>query len=438
MLKKAYSIKQQLIVYSFLFSILLGCSLFYASYRISLEEINEILDKQMQNLATHVAQQAPNHLVSHFDPTQRYHEEDLFIDVWSYQANQGPIHPQKILVNKQTNAGFYAHHNQYGKWNTYVLPLKDRQIQISQQQSVRQNLALELAGNMLVPYLFFIPFALFGFYFIIRKSLTPFDDFKTQLAQRSSADLHPIKHQNYPLEMLPTIDEINYLFERIEDYQEQQKQFIADAAHELRTPLTALNLQAKILLTEFPQHPAVDKLNQGLIRIQHLVLQLLELAKQEANVSQNEIKEKINIAQNCVHHVEQLIDLALQKDIDLGVERLEDIYLYVYPSALSSIIYNLLDNAIKYTPQHGIINVSIFKEDQFAYIQIEDSGAGISDQEQQHIFKRFYRIHQHQNTGSGLGLAIVEQASQRLNGNVIFGRSATLGGLSARLQLPLL
>lgn len=435
--KKAAPIKQQLMVYTSLFFLLLGCLFLYVAYRVALEETTEIIDKQMQNLAEHVAHNNPEPLRSVYHSQQQYQEEDLFVDVWLYSQHMPDTELQVPLLQRQGKAGFYPHHNQLGQWNTYVLPLKDRQIQISQQQAIREHLAFELAGNMLMPYFVFIPLALFGLSWIIRRHLKPLDDYKKELSERDSQDLKPINSDQYPAEIAPTVEEMNRLFQRIQHSQEQQRQFIADAAHELRTPLTALNLQMQMLIRELPTHPALDKLNQGMARLQHLVAQLLSLAQQEASSTYHEEKQLINLSDACINCVEQLIELALEQQVDLGMEVQEPVQVRVYPSALHSVLYNLIDNAIKYSPAQGIVNVSVYCQEQHALIVIEDSGPGISTEQQQHILKRFYRIHQHQKMGSGLGLAIVEQATQRLGAKIDFSSSDSLGGLKVSISLPL-
>ncbi len=142
-----YSLKKRLILYISFFSISLGCVLVFSAYRIALEEINEILDAQMQNLAERIATHGPEQIQSQFDEHQRYHEEDLFVDVWAY-TDQDHQSQSKRLVAPVEKAGFYTHQTASDIWRTYVLPLEHDQIQVSQQLSVRRHLALELAGNM--------------------------------------------------------------------------------------------------------------------------------------------------------------------------------------------------------------------------------------------------------------------------------------------------
>lgn len=437
MQKPQYSLKKRLMMYTSLFIILMGCLLVIAAYRIALEETNEILDAQMRNLAERVAKFNPQPIASQFDQLKHYHEEDLFVDVWTYGAQNHLSHQFKLLVKPVKKAGFYQQNTLNGVWQTYVIPLKSMQIQVSQQKSVRQHLALELAMNMFLPYILIMPLAIWGLSLIIRRSFAPIDQFKQELSTREVNELTPIQAQHYPIEIIPSINEINSLFERISKAQHEQQQFVADAAHELRTPITALNLQTQILMQKLPHEPALIKLNQGLARMQHLIHQLLNLAKQDAlNLSESN-PQSVEVDQVIVQCVEELIDVAIHKEIDLGITQLETITIQSFESSLHSIIYNLIENAIKYTPSQGLINVSCFKAPDCIFIVIEDSGSGIAPELYDQILKRFYRVHQHLEIGSGLGLSIVDKATQRIGGQLHFAKSEALSGLKATVKIPL-
>ncbi|WP_312209030.1 ATP-binding protein [Acinetobacter variabilis] len=434
-MKKRYSLQKRLIIYISLFSVVLGCVLIFAAYRIALEEINEVLDKQMQSLAERIAENHPEPLQSEIDLEKQYSEEDLFVDIWSYTDTT--LHPQDVLVASVKKAGFYTHQTPYGTWLTYIIPGDQLQIQVSQQKNVRQDLALELAVNMFLPYVLFLPFAIFGLSWVIRRNFQPLIDFKTELASRKAQELKPIEMKEYPLELEPTIQEMNYLFGRISLAQQEQRQFVADSAHELRTPLTALNLQLQILLQQFPQSDALHNLSLGILRMQHLVNQLLSLAKQDVTEGLTEPVQSLSLNQMTVACIEQLIQLALQKEIDLGVEQQQELLIQGQASTLHSIIYNLIDNAIKYSPEHGVINVSILQQGQQAILQIEDSGAGIDPAQFNQIRQRFYRVHNHAEIGSGLGLSIVDKATERLGGTLEFSKSSSLGGLCVQVKFAL-
>lgn len=435
MIKKRYSLQKRLIIYISLFSVVLGCVLIFAAYQIALEEINEVLDKQMQSLAERIAENHPEPLQSEIDLEKQYSEEDLFVDIWSYTDTT--LHPQDVLVASVKKAGFYTHQTPYGTWLTYIIPGDQLQIQVSQQKNVRQDLALELAVNMFLPYVLFLPFAIFGLSWVIRRNFQPLIDFKTELASRKAQELKPIEMKEYPLELEPTIEEMNYLFGRISLAQQEQRQFVADSAHELRTPLTALNLQLQILLQQFPQSDALHNLSLGILRMQHLVNQLLSLAKQDVTEGLTEPVQSLSLNQMTVACIEQLIQLALQKEIDLGVEQQQELLIQGQASTLHSIIYNLIDNAIKYSPEHGVINVSILQQGQQAILQIEDSGAGIDPAQFNQIRQRFYRVHNHAEIGSGLGLSIVDKATERLGGTLEFSKSSSLGGLCVQVKFAL-
>ncbi len=436
-LSKQYSLKKRLIWGTSVFSLLLGCLLIFTAYKIALHEVDEILDTQMQYMAERSTTQPLTTITSKIELHRTYHEEDLLVDIWAYKDQSHLWHQTHLLIPPVKQAGFYTQETPQGKWRVYVIPLKDYQIQVSQQEQVRKNFAWELAGSMFVPYVLLLPFAIIILAFIISLSLKPLEDFKAELRSRDSNGLAPIDSQDYPQELIPTIEEMNHLFGRIQQAQAEQKQFIADAAHELRTPVTALNLQTKILMSQFPEHEALINLSKGLARIQHLVTQLLALAKQDVGLNLIEPNTEFRLNDVALNCVEQLVNLAMQKEIDLGFERNDVIEMNSLESTIHSIIFNLIDNAIKYTPNQGIINISVYSDqDNFACVQIEDSGVGIDPENYDKVLKRFYRVHHHLEVGSGLGLSIVDKAIQRLGGTLQLSRSIDLGGLSVLVRLP--
>ncbi len=409
----------------------------FTAYKIALHEVDEILDTQMQYMAERSTTQPLTTITSKIELHRTYHEEDLLVDIWAYKDQSHLWHQTHLLIPPVKQAGFYTQETPQGKWRVYVIPLKDYQIQVSQQEQVRKNFAWELAGSMFVPYVLLLPFAIIILAFIISLSLKPLEDFKAELRSRDSDGLAPIDSQDYPQELIPTIEEMNHLFGRIQQAQAEQKQFIADAAHELRTPVTALNLQTKILMSQFPEHEALINLSKGLARIQHLVTQLLALAKQDVGLNLIEPNTEFRLNDVALNCVEQLVNLAMQKEIDLGFERNDVIEMNSLESTIHSIIFNLIDNAIKYTPNQGIINISVYSDqDNFACVQIEDSGVGIDPENYDKVLKRFYRVHHHLEVGSGLGLSIVDKAIQRLGGTLQLSRSIDLGGLSVLVRLP--
>lgn len=289
------SLRRQLLLSLSFFSLLLFILLGLSAYKIALEETQEILDQQMKEMAYFLAETSINHLDSTFKPNHHYKETDVFIDIWSYRPDPTQLKHatledvDHIRVPRTDTAHFQTMHSSLGELKIFVLPLSNKQVQISQLMAVRQRLAGELALSMLIPYVVLMPLVLLGLGWLVRRNLSSLTNLQASIASHDHNDLTPVKTSALPLEIAPTIDELNRLFERIDSAQKQQQQFIADAAHELRSPITALNLQLKVLQKTLPYPIEQEKnfinLKNGLYRIQHLISQMMALAHQEAHPS---------------------------------------------------------------------------------------------------------------------------------------------------------
>lgn len=203
-----------------------------AAYHIALEETSEILDKQMQETAYFLSDISIDRLDSTFKPNHRYNETDVLIDIWPY-PDRATLHPDRATLLPDTSPqapnpirlarAHHAHFQRYaspiGDLQVFVLPLAHKQIQISQLVSVRHDLAQELALSMLAPYILLMPLALFGLGWLVRKQLRPLESLQHTIASRDHYDLTPIDIGQLPLEIMPTIDELNSLFKRIETAQ---------------------------------------------------------------------------------------------------------------------------------------------------------------------------------------------------------------------------
>lgn len=439
-----YSLKKRLLLISIIFSILLCGLLAVSAYKIALEETQEILDRQMQEMAYFLAETRIEHLDSGFKPQQHYDETDVFIDIWTYEPPKTPLKEDldHIRLPAVKSAHFQQYETQIGRLKVFVLPLQDRQIQVSQLILVRRHLARELALNMLIPYFLLVPLALFGLTWLINKNLQPLVRLQKSIAKRDHSDLSPIETSYLPQEIVPSIEELNGLFQRIEVAQQQQRQFIADAAHELRSPITAANLQLKVLQTTstYPieQEKHFTHLKNGLARIQHLVTQMMILAHHDAQDTPAPL-ETLDLSTYLKFAIEQLMYTAIKNHIDLGLKQFEQIQVLASSEHLNSIIFNILDNAIKYTPAQGAIDISMGIDGTWGWLRIEDSGQGVQDADYPKLVERFVRIPNSQQNvvGSGLGLSIVQSAINQLNGKLEFAHSTLLGGLSVTIMLPL-
>jgi two-component system OmpR family sensor kinase len=237
----------------------------------------------------------------------------------------------------------------------------------------------------------------------------------------------------------PLVHELNLLFGRVRTAFDAQQNFVADAAHELRTPLAALKLQALSLEradTEEARKVAVGRVTAGVERATRLVEQLLVLARQEAGASEGAKPAPVDLADLARRTVGEMVGVAQAKGVDLGVEHVEEARVLGQGGALAILMRNLVDNAVKYTPAGGTVDVAVRHEDGTAVLTVEDSGPGIAAEERERVFDRFYRIAGSEAAGSGLGLAIIRAIAERHGAKLSLDASERLGGLLVRVTFP--
>lgn len=297
----------------------------------------------------------------------------------------------------------------------------------------RNALVQEIILGMLLPELLLTLISISVVWFGIRAGLRPLSVLRRELADRSQADLSPVRVE-VPEEVQPVVTEINELLQRLQHSLASQRNFVSDAAHQLRTPIAALQAQVEAGLSA-PQ-PASRQELEGVLRaarrLSHLVDQLLALARAEPSPSQTQAEVAL---EGVVHQVaESMLPRAIRKQIDLGFE-LAPAGVRGNALLLQELLGNLLDNALRYTPEGGTITVGCGQHDDAAWLTVEDSGPGIAEAERERIFERFYQPPGSRRDGSGLGLAIVREIARQHRGSVVASRSARLGGAQFKVTL---
>lgn len=308
---------------------------------------------------------------------------------------------------------------------------------------VRQVLARDAAWSSLLPVVLLLPLLALLVWWVIRHSLTPVQRVRHELALRQPQDLQAVAEDDLPDEMRPLVKELNSLLLRVSQAFEAQQNFVADAAHELRSPLAALQLQLQVLHKAQDQKEravAEERLAQGIERARRLVEQLLALARLEgAQQTGSVVKVDLRLLA-----AQALADAApaAQAKIDLGLsdDPLQQSAFSVEADAqaLATLLRNLLDNAIKYVPSGGRVDVGWARDSQGDVLIIEDSGAGIEPAERQRVLQRFVRGADAgaMAAGSGLGLAIVQSIAQSSGAELLLDESPRLGGLRVRVRWP--
>jgi two-component system OmpR family sensor kinase len=257
--------------------------------------------------------------------------------------------------------------------------------------------------------------------------------------RRSLSDLSPISHEHVPSELIPLIDAVNSAFARIDKSARQQQQFVSDAAHELRTPLTALALQVGNLASSRQgqeNDERIAELQKGVRRASKVTAQLLQLARHDMK-PERQAPEPVDLADTVHQVVAGLVPLATDRGVDLGILDVSPAILSGSQQDLSVLMECLIDNAVRYTPAGGSVDVSLQVADDTARLIVSDTGPGLAEDQLEKVFERFYRGTRTDETGTGLGLAIVKSIATQNAWQVRLSNRADRSGLEAMVEFPL-
>ena len=305
-------------------------------------------------------------------------------------------------------------------WRLFVTTLAaDRRFVVGQQTAVRDETARDGALRTLMPFVILIPILLLVLRDVIRRMLKPMRDLATELDGRSDQDLGALVATGLPTEVRPFVVAINRMLTRVEQSVSQQRRFLVDAAHELRSPLTALSLQAERLAGTPMSDAAGERLaalRQGIRRARLLLEQLLTLARVQDAPSAAATPVSVHDVFRQV--IEELHPQATAKSIDIGVTSEQDVSIALAEFDLQTLVRNLVDNAIKYTPVGGRVDLAVGVDVREVVVQVSDSGPGIAPEARARVFEPFHRLLGNDEIGSGLGLSIVKAIADRCGATV--------------------
>ena len=359
-----------------------------------------------------------------------YHYKNL-----NYKGGVGPIsvqlintdQPSKLTPNQDEiplpenlSEGFQTIDINQITYRVFVKTISENErIAVVQSTDERDETALEGAFLILIPILLLVPVLFFVVIVGVRRILKPLEDVASELEKRKELELHSIPYVNIPKEIQPFVIAINQLFSRIKVSMATQNRFVTDAAHELRSPLTALSLQAERLgetkLSATAQQ-RLDTLRQGISRSRTLIEQLLALAKIQSSPKLDPTPVSISHVIRLV--LEDLVPLAEAKNIDIGVVGNMEAQINANEVDITILAKNLINNAIKYTPTNGKIDLSVYKMDEGTVFKVSDNGPGISEIDRDRVFDPFYRVLGYDEVGSGLGLSIVKLIAERVGATI--------------------
>jgi two-component system OmpR family sensor kinase len=409
-----------------------------STFVMAREEANSLADYQLQQMALSLRDHvlASGLMTNEDDPAARGLE--VLVQIWNQQGVRLYISHPKSDIPDRAQLGFADVSAPGGRWRVYSVQLRNHVIQVAQPYSVRDRIAARLALRTAWPMVAVLPLLGLLIWLTVGKGLSPIERLARDVGRRSPEALSPLEERGLPREVQPLVHALNDLLHRLHRALEAQRAFVADAAHELRTPLAALRLQAQIAeraAQEGERREALGSLKRGVERASHLVQQLLTLAREEDQAAQAP-SAPVRLDELAREVIAEHASLAHDKSIDLGMAREEPLSVDGSAAGLRTLLSNLVDNAVRYTPAGGSIDISLARQGDDAVLEVSDSGPGIPPAERTRVFDRFYRRAGDGPEGSGLGLAIASQIAQRHRGSIVLADSPQ-GGLRVVLRLPL-
>lgn len=396
-----------------LLSILVGA----VSFWVAFEQAHELQDDTLRQIATLFEQShlpIPQSRQSmHWDidtaEDSNVLVQQLATTPLAVPSTLGPSDPPMFQFASDTPDGLYAKSSGSETYQVLIRTLSNQQrLMVAQNTNLRDQIALNSVMRSFVPFLALMPLLLLMIPLLVRRLLRPLNDAAQEVDQRDEHDFSPILIQPLVNDVRPFVLAINQLLGRTRDAMDAQRRFVADAAHELRSPLTALSIQAEYLSAcalPVVANQRVVVLRQGIDRAKTLLEQLLALAHAQSTSERS--VDRCSVQQTYRQVLEDLMPLAEQKSIDIGVMNDLDAHVSVNGMDLFKMIRNLADNAIRYTPVGGRIDLSIEQDARRVGLTIEDNGIGLDPTEYRRVFDPFYRVLGSGETGSGLGLSIV-------------------------------
>jgi signal transduction histidine kinase len=372
---------------------------------------------------------------------------DFVIQIWREDGHE--VYATRPQVDPPARAviGFADISSGGIVWRTFGVVARDRVIQVAQPERVRHQRAAQVALRSVVPLLAVAPALALVIGWLVSRSLAPLQRLALEVRARDSGSLQALPVEGLPDEVLPLVQSLNALLDRLGAALAAQRHFVGDAAHELRSPLTALKLQVQ-LLRRAPDDAARDDaaraLTAGVDRATRLVEQLLALARSEAATTRDS-GPALPLAEIVRQSMADVGPLAAARGttLELDVADGADAVALNGAADVSALARNLIDNAVRYCPDGGRVAVWVGTEPvggdgktRAPVLQVDDDGPGIPPADREMVFDRFVRRDSAADqTGSGLGLAIVRQVALRQGAHVALGESPR-GGLRVRVVWP--
>jgi two-component system sensor histidine kinase QseC len=429
--------------------LLFGLVAGYESYENAMFQADEMFDAQLAQFAQNLFAVASH--TDHDDelmetrlPQFHKYQQMLAYRVWDTNKdnphlllrsdNLFGMEPASMTADGFSNGEWQGRHWRYFHQRDTERGLD---VLVGQIDEARNSLAREVAWHNIAPFLFGLPVLAIMTLLAIRFGLRSLHKLTESLRILSPDQLRPVSVLDTPREILPLVEALNGLLARIAKTMENERRFTSDASHELRTPIAAMQAQiqaAHLSNNDAERKESLAKAFLGTERMAHLVGQLLTLSRLDEQSSLICL-EPVDIAGLTESCCAELGSNALAKNIEIGFSAEAKPIVAGSPDMVRILIRNLLDNAIRYTPQGGRVEAAMRLADGKVELEIADSGVGVDDKQLTTLGRRFNRIDPSAAEGVGLGLSIVQRIAEIHQAKVSFSR-ATLGGLNVKVVFP--
>jgi two-component system sensor histidine kinase QseC len=348
--------------------------------------------------------------------------------------------PQSPMSNR---IGFSFGTDEDGKaWRTYSIrdPSATLLAIVSERQDERNELVRGIAVLSTDPVILGMPLFILLIWLTVWRGLGPLTDLSRAIAKRDANSLVPLNDKGCPRELQPMVEALNNLIAQMKLSLEAERRFNSNAAHELNTPLAAI--QAHLFVA---RHAQDEDTRQGALEQAHiatargirLVRQMLALARLGPHRLQEDFAnfDLTEIAQNVCA---ELVPLALRRNQSLEINApSESIFILGQADLMHQLLTNLVDNAMRYSPDGGRIVVELSQIDGRKRICVNDNGPGIPLEKRSQVFDRFIRLADESVSGTGLGLAICRKIAQLHNAEISLSSGPDDVGLQVQVDFPL-
>lgn len=405
------SLRRSALIWTTALLAFVGVTAFLISYELARREAADFLDGQLRQIALN----AGDALINASAPGARNDpDEDVVVTIWNFSGETLRGARSGVTLPRSNSPGFTTIHAAEDDWRVYLASDGRRFVQVAQRTSVREEMAQTAAFQAGLPILVVMPLAWLVIGWSLGQTLGRMSNLTNAIAERGVDSKEQIPIADAPSEVHPLIEAMNKLTGRLQRALEAQKRLVADAAHELRTPLAALRIQIDNLRAQpnESRQALIGDLDAGIRRTSALVEQLLRLARSDEGPPHAQ-SENVDVADLIKQCIADFVPIAEAKGIDLGLVGADPVVWPGWSGDLKVLFGNLIDNAIRYTPAGGTVDICMRQRGAEARVEVLDSGCGVAAEEIPRLFDRFHRAAAPDIEGNGLGLAIAQSIAKR-------------------------